>query len=78
MARVGTSLVSYADLRRTPEVRFGVREYWIVDPVEPTIEILVLDGFEYRLAAIAYRSEDAVSPSINGPRVAGSRVFDLD
>ena len=32
--------------------RFGVREYWIVDPFEETIEIFSLDGHVYRAASV--------------------------
>jgi Uma2 family endonuclease len=63
--------------------RFGVREYWIVDPMEQTIEIFVIDGNAYRLAETSGRADRApsaltvASPAVAGLRVAASRVFDF-
>src|SRR4051812_31711584 len=57
--------------------RFGVREYWIVDPFEATIEIFSLDGHVYRAASITGSTGVAVSPGIPGLRVAAARIFDL-
>ena len=57
--------------------RFGVREYWIVDPFEETIEILALDGAVYRAAQITDTGGVAVSPALSGLRVSAARIFDL-
>jgi Uma2 family endonuclease len=60
--------------------RFGVREYWIVDPFDETIEIFVLEGHAYRLAETAGLADLALplmSPTIAGLRVSASRIFDL-
>ena len=57
--------------------RFGVREYWIVDPFEETIEILALDGSVYRAAQTADTGGVAVSPGLSGLRVSAARIFDL-
>ena len=66
--------------------RFGVREYWIVDPLEETIEIFVLEGNAYRLAhssSAADRSPSALpgpaiaSPTIAGLRAVASQIFDF-
>ena len=57
--------------------RFGVREYWIVDPFEETIESFSLDGHVYRAASITGSTGVAVSPGIPGLRVAAARIFDL-
>jgi Uma2 family endonuclease len=57
--------------------RFGVREYWIVDPFEETIEILSLDGNVYRATPTTSRSGVAVSPGIPELRVSAGRIFDF-
>ena len=57
--------------------RFGVREYWIVDPLAETIEVFVLDGREYRRAQVADVAETAVSPTVEGLRAAAAVVFDI-
>ena len=43
--------------------RYGVREYWIVDPADETIEIygLAADGYVLRLRAAG---SDPVSPAL--------------
>jgi Uma2 family endonuclease len=66
--------------------RFGVREYWIVDPLEETIEIFVLEDNVYRLAhnsSASDRSPSArpgpaiASPTIGGLRALASHIFDF-
>jgi len=66
--------------------RFGVSEYWIVDPLEATIEIFVLDGRGYRLAqncgladgaSSALEAQAVASPTIAGLRVVASHIFDF-
>ena len=57
--------------------RFGVHECWILDPLDETIEILVLDGADYRLARIAGNGGAAASPTVAGLTVDPSRVFDI-
>ena len=55
--------------------RFGVPEYWIVDPVENTLEIYVINGSVYELAG-AYGDDQAVrSPTLPGLTLASSRIF---
>lgn len=50
--------------------RYGVSEYWIVDPVIGCIEIRVLEAGAYRLAQVASREHRAVYPPA-GPGVQG-------
>jgi Uma2 family endonuclease len=66
--------------------RFGVREYWLVDPLKETIEIFVLDGNAYRRAQNGGLADGApaplgaqavVSPTIAGLRVLASHIFDF-
>lgn len=44
--------------------RMGVREYWIVTPMPPTLEVLVLDGDEYRVAGVYTNEGRFRSPSV--------------
>lgn len=43
--------------------RFGVREYWLVDPAGRRIDVFLLEGREYRLTATAAGS-GAISSSV--------------
>jgi Uma2 family endonuclease len=44
--------------------RFGVPEYWIVDPVKNTLEIYVLRGPAYELAAACDERDEVTSPTL--------------
>jgi Uma2 family endonuclease len=57
--------------------RFGVGEYWIVDPAAETIEIFVLEHGFYRFASMTGRDVAASSPTIDGLGVDTSQVFDI-
>lgn len=46
--------------------RFGVQEYWIVDPVAERVEIRTLEHGRYRLALSAGRGEELVSGVLAG------------
>jgi Uma2 family endonuclease len=55
--------------------RFGVGEYWIVDPSKNTFEIHVLRGSDYELTG-AYDERDGIaSPTLSGLRFPAARVF---
>jgi Uma2 family endonuclease len=58
--------------------RFGVRESWVVDPFDETIEIYLLEGPAYRLTHAAGVSDVAISPTLGGLRVSARRIFDID
>jgi Uma2 family endonuclease len=56
--------------------RFGVREYWIVTPWPPMVEVYHLDGPTYRLAG-SYRKEDPFrSASFPDLKLDLAAVFD--
>jgi Uma2 family endonuclease len=57
--------------------RFGVREYWIVDPSDETVEIFVLEESNYRLVQMVGRYDTAASSLIEGLVVDTSQVFDI-
>jgi len=55
--------------------RFGVAEYWIVDPVVNTIEVFVLSGAQYELRVAAERGDIITSPTLAGLSISAARVF---
>ena len=55
--------------------RFGVPEYWIVDPAGETMEIYVLGGAGYELRIAARRGDEVASPTLAGLSFPTARVF---
>jgi Uma2 family endonuclease len=55
--------------------RFGVPEYWIVDPVKNTFEIYVLRGSAYERVAALDEHQDVISPTLPGLTLPAARVF---
>jgi Uma2 family endonuclease len=55
--------------------RYGVREYWIVDPANRAIEVLVLEAGEYGLASFAAETGAVASTVMPGLAVAVAEVF---
>jgi Uma2 family endonuclease len=55
--------------------RFGVSEYWIVNPVTNTLEIYRLDSNRYALAGACGSADSAASPTLPGLTITGARVF---
>ncbi|HXI31868.1 MAG TPA: Uma2 family endonuclease, partial [Vicinamibacterales bacterium] len=55
--------------------RFGVPEYWIVDPAGETMEIYVLGGAGYELRIAARRGDEIASPTLAGLSFPTARVF---
>jgi Uma2 family endonuclease len=51
------------ELKRKTYARFGIQEYWIVDPEAETVEVLVWDEAGYRSAG-SYRKSDCLSSSL--------------
>jgi Uma2 family endonuclease len=65
--------------KRALYARAGVREYWLVDPEERTIEILALDRDAFHLAVAASGDETPVSPLLGTLPVTASAFFaDID
>jgi Uma2 family endonuclease len=55
--------------------RFGVGEYWIVDPAKNTVEIYVLRGSDYELTGVNDEHDVIESPTLSGLRFPAARVF---
>ena len=56
--------------------RAGVLEYWIVDPELRTVQVCVLDGDSYRVAALYTERDIAKVRSLEGCYVDLSKVFE--
>lgn len=61
--------------KRELYVRAGVGEYWLVDPVSRSIEVLVLDGTTYRLIVRATADEPVRSEVLPNASFPVSAVF---
>jgi len=55
--------------------KFGVPEYWIVDPVRQTLEIHVLTGAAYGLAASHNAGDAVTSPTLPALKFSMARLF---
>lgn len=61
--------------KRALYARHGVREYWLVDTRRKTIEQLLLDGDDFRLAGVFGAGETLVSPTLGGYALDVSAAF---
>ena len=70
---------AYYDLIEKKEIyeKFGVREYWIVDPKKHRLEIYLNEDGKFRLKQRAERSGAANSIILNGLAIQLDRIFDL-
>jgi Uma2 family endonuclease len=55
--------------------KYGVPEYWIVDPVNNTLEIYALRGVAYELTGIYDERHDVTSPTLPGLSFSAARIF---
>ena len=55
--------------------RYGVPEYWIVDPVEHRVEVHSLVGSVYRLAQVALRGDTVCSTLFADLKFPAARIF---
>ena len=56
--------------------RYGVAEYWIVDPVAATLEIYTNAGGRFELEEAYDETQDVHSPTLSGLRFAAARIFE--
>ncbi len=61
--------------KRKLYAKYGVREYWIVDPDAKTIEVLTLGERGYERAGLYTENETLGSPLLPGLRIPISEVF---
>ncbi len=66
------------DLEEKPRdyAEAGIPEYWIVNPINETITVLVLDGAAYVEHGVFRRGDRAASKFIDGFSVSVDEVFD--
>lgn len=57
--------------------RSGVREYWLVQPHPPVVEVLKLDGEDYRIAGVYTDADTLHSPSFPELRLELAGAFTL-
>jgi Uma2 family endonuclease len=55
--------------------RFGIREYWILDPRNRAIEVYELKEGEYSLASFAIESGEVLSGVLEGLKVSLEQVY---
>ena len=63
-------------IKRAMYLRFGVREYWIVDPAARTVEVLLAGALEFETVRVYSEGTAAASPTIDGLRVEVSSIFE--
>jgi Uma2 family endonuclease len=61
--------------KRALYARAGVREYWIVDPTNCTVEILTLDRDAFHTVQVAVGENAVISPLLGGMAFPLSAVF---
>ena len=68
---------AYQDLVKKKKIyaRFGVKEYWIVDPLEKTVEIFTLKDKGFQLYRSFPESQTLESPLLAGLSIKLSEVF---
>lgn len=54
--------------------RFGVREYWIIDPEAQTIEVYALEKGVFKLHALAEKGEVAASKLLSGFTISWAQL----
>ena len=62
--------------KREDYAEAGIPEYWIANPVNSTVTVLVLSGGEYREHGVFRPGEQADSPSLPGFSVDVREMFD--
>jgi Uma2 family endonuclease len=61
-------------VKRDRYAEFGVPEYWLMDPFEPRIEVLRMEGGKYRMLAAFGPGDILESPTFPGLRIAVSSL----
>jgi len=62
-------------LKRKLYSKYGVKEYWIVDPEERSIEVMKLGEAGFETAGVYGKGEILVSPLLKGFRLNSGEIF---
>ena len=65
------------ELKRTLYARYGVREYWIVDPEDSSVEVMALEEAGF-VSARRYTSGQVESPLLPGLAIPLGEIFASD
>jgi Uma2 family endonuclease len=61
--------------KRALYARAGVREYWIVDPIERSVDVLTLDRDAFHAAQLATGNDAVISPVLDGAEFPLAAIF---
>ncbi len=64
------------DIKLEQYLRFGVREYWLIDPQERTLEVLKAGDTEFETVRVYPERTTAMSPTLEGIQVEVDRLFE--
>ncbi len=62
-------------LKRTLYARHGVREYWLADPYDKTVTVMLLGAGGFDVAAIYGEGDTLTSPTLEGLRLNLDEIF---
>jgi len=65
-----------SDIKLEQSLRFGVREYWLFDPQERTLEVLKAGNPEIATVRVYSEGTTATSPILEGIQMEVDRLFE--
>ncbi|MCB1191340.1 MAG: Uma2 family endonuclease [Leptospiraceae bacterium] len=68
---------AYYDLKHKKSIyeKYGVKEYWIVDPIEKTVEIFQNQNAKFHLIVELTKTDTAKSPLLAGMTIELEKIF---
>lgn len=67
--RAGLSLQAYF------VARYGVKDYWLVDPEEQTVEVLTLGEMGFKIVGVYGKAEALKAPLLSNLEINLSEIF---
>jgi len=65
-----------SDIKLEQSLRFGVREYWLFDPQERTLEVLKAGNHEIETVRVYPEGTTVTSPILEGIQMEVDRLFE--